>query len=76
MGSKNAKTGAGADRLDLTDLYQVLAYVLFDRSDADAIRSLSIYSGKHGALVTWPLAESLETMAGSSVDVAAEREVI
>ncbi len=76
LGPKNARTGARADRLDLTDLYQVLAYVLFDRSDAYAIRSLGIYSGRYGALVTWPLSKALETMAGGAVDLAAEREVV
>ncbi|MFV0458639.1 MAG: hypothetical protein ACK5MT_07730 [Actinomycetales bacterium] len=76
LGSKNAKTGVRTDRLDLTDLYQMIAYVLFDRSDAYAIRSLGIYSGRYGALVTWPLAEALETMAAASIDLAEEREVV
>lgn len=76
LGSKNAKTGIRSDSLALSDLYQMLAYVLFDRSDAYGIRSLGVYSGRYGALVIWPLAEALETMAGGSVDVAEEREVV
>lgn len=76
LGSKNAKTGVRFDSLALTDLYQVLAYVLFDRSDTYCIRSLGVYSGRYGALVIWPLTEALTTMAGGSVDLAAEREVV
>lgn len=33
LGALNKKTGARSDSLALTDLYQVLAYALFDRSD-------------------------------------------
>jgi len=76
LGAKNAKTGVRSDSLALTDLYQVLAYVLFDRSDTYGIWSLGVYSGRYGALITWPLAEALETMAGCSLDLAEEREVV
>jgi hypothetical protein len=76
LGALNKKTGARSDSLALTDLYQVLAYALFDRSDRYGIRSVGIYSARYGALVTWPLAEVLETMAGGAVDLAEEREVV
>ncbi len=76
LGTPNKRTGVRSGGLSLIDLYQVLAYALFDRSDAYALRSLGIYSARYGALVTWPLFEALESMAGDSIDVAAEREVV
>ena len=76
LGALNKRTGARSDSLSLTDLYQVLAYALFDRTDVYAIRSLGIYSARYGALVTWPLSEALESMAGTSIDMAVEREVV
>ena len=49
---------------------------MFDRTDVYAIRSLGIYSARYGALVTWPLSEALESMAGTSIDMAVELEVV
>ena len=67
-------TTARRDRLRVTDIYQVLAYTLFDRSDAHRIDALGIYSARYGLLVTWPLADMLATLAGQPVDLQAARE--
>lgn len=76
LGAANRRTGVRSDSLALTDLYQVVAYALFDRSDTYAIKSLGIYSARYGELVSWPLNEALESMAEESIDLAVEREVV
>jgi hypothetical protein len=76
LGAKNERTGNRSDVLPLEDLYQLLGYVLWDRSDKYAITSLGFYSGRYGHLTVWPLADFLTTLAGDSVDLAAEREVV
>ncbi|MDO5287195.1 MAG: hypothetical protein Q4G45_10325 [Actinomycetia bacterium] len=76
LGISDSRTGRRSDRLPLADLHQLLGYVLFDRSDRYAIRSIGIYSARYGYLVTWPLSEALTTLAGCPIDLAAEREVV
>lgn len=73
LGTKNQRTGTRSDALSLTDLYQVLAYALFDHSDIYRITDLGIYSGRYGTLVTWPLYQALETLADGPVDLGHER---
>lgn len=73
LGAKNQRTGTRTDTLSLLDLYQVLAYVLFDSSDTYRITDVGLYSARYGSLVTWPLAEALQTLAGEPVDLAHER---
>ena len=74
LGVVPAGSTARRDRLRVTDIYQVLAYTLFDRSDAHRIDALGIYSARYGLLVTWPLADMLATLAGQPVDLQAARE--
>lgn len=76
LGRKDRKTGRRSDALALTDLYQVLTYALFDSSDNYRIDSIGIYSARYGSLVTWPLAEALQTLAGRPVDLAQERSEV
>lgn len=74
LGPRNSETGARTDRLTRTDIQQLLGYVLFDTSDAYAIRAIGFYSARYGALVTWPLDDALRTLAGEPVDLRAARE--
>lgn len=50
LGAPNRKTGTRADSLSPTDLYQVLAYALFDRSDTYALRSPTFGHGPRALL--------------------------
>lgn len=69
IGTKNARTGSRSDRLDLLDLYQIVAYALFDRSDSYAIDRVGIYSARFGHLVSWDLQVLLDTLAGEHTPV-------
>lgn len=75
VGTKNAK-GIRTDNLKNEHLYQVLAYVLFDRSDSYAITHFGIYSARYGNLTVWPVASGFEALAGERLNVAAERETV
>ncbi|MGL5851557.1 MAG: hypothetical protein ACRCZD_12315 [Phycicoccus sp.] len=76
LGSTNARSGERYDNLPLLDIYQVLAYALFDYSDTYRITKVGIYSARYGTLVTWPISDTLETLAGEPVDLARERSVV
>ena len=76
LGNKNRRTGVRADALAMIDLYQLVCYALFDRSDAFHITSIGIYSARYGTLATWPLGEVLQSLAGAEVDLAGERETV
>lgn len=73
LGAKNPRTGVRSDGLSLIDLYQVVAYALFDHSDTYQMTDIGIYSARYGALVTWPLRSALQNLANGSVDIATER---
>lgn len=70
------KTAVKGNSLSREDLYQLLAYALFDHSNAYGLDRIGIYSARFGALVTWELIPTLELLAGGTVDLAAEREKI
>jgi hypothetical protein len=70
----NRRTEVRSDTVSLIDLYQLLGYLLFDRSDAFAIREVGIYSGRYGNLTKWDGKEFLNTRAGKEVQVDVERE--
>lgn len=74
LGKISKATGGRRDSLELVDLYQVLGYALFDRSDTYQIRTIGLYSARYGFLATWPLEEALERLAGQPVDLSGERE--
>lgn len=76
LGRKNPRTGVRSDSLPLIDLYQLIAYALFDRSDAYRMSALGIYSARYGTLARWPLTEALATLAGTPVDLARERMTV
>ena len=76
LGRKNPRTGVRSDSLSLVDLYQLIGYALFDRSDHYRIDSVGIYSARYGRLVSWPLPDILQALAGTAVDLAAERAAV
>lgn len=78
LGGRNA-AGERTDRLPLTDLYQLLGYALFDRSDHYRITAIGIYSARYGHLASWPLDQALRTLSGrpdEPVDLAALRRTV
>lgn len=76
LGAKVARPGGRSDRLDLTDLYQLVSYALFDYSDTYRIRRVGIYSARFGHLVSWDLLDLLETLAGTTVSVEEARQEV
>ncbi|MFF2086689.1 hypothetical protein ACFVVM_23200 [Nocardia sp. NPDC058176] len=76
LGPKNPRTGTRADALTTTDLYQLIAYALFDHTDTYALTDLALYSARYGHLATWPLPELLSTLADTPIDVPQERETV
>lgn len=76
LGTVVPRTGARRDVFKATDIYQVLAYTLFDRSDTYAITAIGIYSARYGLFVTWPLDDVLATLAGEPVDLRRAREQV
>jgi hypothetical protein len=50
-------------------IYQLLGYLLLDYDDAYRIDALGIYAARYAYLVTWPLGELLEELAGGPVDL-------
>ncbi|MEZ3160623.1 hypothetical protein AB1K54_08735 [Microbacterium sp. BWT-B31] len=74
LGGKVKRPGGRADYLRIRDLRHIIGYLLFDRSDAHRIDHVGIYSARFGHLVTWPVSDVLETLAGRPVDLADVRE--
>ncbi|MGW4371355.1 hypothetical protein ACWEKT_37520 [Nocardia takedensis] len=73
LGAANKKTGQRSDSLALTDIYQMIGYALFDTTDVFGIHTVAFYSARYGTLHRWTLRGLLDTLAGESVDLAAER---
>ena len=72
IGKKNAR-GERYDALSLEDLYQLLAYALFDRTNEYSLKRIGIYSARFGSLTTWDLSQALKTLANGPVSLDAER---
>ncbi|MGT2462947.1 hypothetical protein [Sinomonas atrocyanea] len=70
------KAGLKGGALSKEELYQLLGYTLFDRTDRYGINRIGIYAARYGALITWDLAPTLDLLAGEPVDVAQEREKV
>jgi hypothetical protein len=51
-------------------IHQLLGYLLLDYDDAYRIDALGVYAARYAYLVTWPLGELLEELAGGPVDLA------
>ena len=77
LGSKHPRTGVRSSSLPRIELYQVISYALFDRSDRYRIASVGVYAARYGALVTWPLQELLRAVSNDpELDVDAERAAV
>ncbi|NNG41055.1 hypothetical protein HJ588_17490 [Flexivirga sp. ID2601S] len=76
LGRRDPRTHARTDSLPRTDIYQLVAYALFDRTDDHHIDAIGIYSARYGSLVRWPLADALATLAGEPVDLPAARDAV
>lgn len=74
LGAKVSRPGGRSDCLKIKDLYQVVAYALFDHSDSYLIHRVGFYSARFGHLVSWDLVELVEKLAGRPVDLADARE--
>jgi hypothetical protein len=70
------KTSVRGNSLSREDLYQLLAYTLFDRSDQYGIHMIGIYAARFGSLNCWDLQPTLEVLAGRSVSLAQERKKV
>jgi hypothetical protein len=67
------KTTASKPSLAVTDLWQILGYVLMDWEDEFAITDVALFSARYGYLAQWSLAELLPQLAGRPVTVTALR---
>jgi hypothetical protein len=55
---------------ELPFIYQLVGYLLADVNDGYGITEAGWYLARYGALVTWPVTEFLDKLAGKSVDLA------
>ncbi|KQQ68461.1 hypothetical protein [Microbacterium sp. Leaf320] len=76
LGAKVSRPGGRSDRLDVTDLYQLVSYALFDRSNTYGIGRVGIYSARFGHLVSWDLQQLLDTLAGTPIKTQALRDQV
>ena len=67
------KAGRRPDILRPEHLHQLFAYALLDQSDTFQIEHVGIYSARYGTLTKWPLQYAMDSTAGTSTDIAAER---
>ena len=76
LGTKKKPTGDRVDVLPLIDLYQAVAYALFDTRDDYDITNIAIYSARYGRHTQWPLETLLTTLAGRTISIAQERATV
>ena len=55
------------------ELWQLAGYALADLKDEYNIERVGLYYARFGSLISWPLGEFIETLAGRPVDVSALR---
>lgn len=75
LGALNAK-GQRSDALSLEDIYQMLSYVLFDRSNQHGINSITLYSARYGQLTEWSLVDYMKVLSGEDLNLEAERTTV
>lgn len=73
LGRLDPKTGARHGSISTTEIYQLVAYLLFDTDDRYRIDAMGIYSARYGCLARWPVPAVLDTLAGHSVDLPRAR---
>jgi hypothetical protein len=67
------KTGSKKPSLGVTDLWQMLGYVLMDYADEFAMADVALFSARYGYLAQWNLDTLLPQLAGRPVTAAALR---
>lgn len=67
------KTVGKKPSLGVTDLWQILGYVLMDYDDEFAVTDLALFSARYGYLAQWNLSTLLPQLAGVPVTAAALR---
>jgi len=76
LGPPSKRTGLRFDSLPGTDINQLLAYTLFDRTNKYRINRVSLFSARYGNFTSWPLSEYLTLLSGREVNVKTEREIV
>lgn len=76
LGTRRKNTGERVDGLQLIDLYQAVAYTLFDTHDRYGITRVAVYSARYGRHTQWPLDELLSTLAGRTINIPQERATV
>jgi hypothetical protein len=67
------KTVGKKPSLGVTDLWQILGYVLMDYADDFAVTDVALFSARYGYLAQWNLSTLLPHLAGEPVTAAALR---
>jgi hypothetical protein len=67
------KTVGKKPSLGVTDLWQMLGYVLMDYADEFAVTDVALFSARYGYLAQWNLDALLPQLAGRPVTAAALR---
>lgn len=75
LGTKK-RTGERVDVIQLIDLYQVLAYALFDTHDRYGITNIAVYSARYGRDTRWAVEDLLAILAGRPINIAQERTIV
>jgi hypothetical protein len=68
------KTTTKKPSLGVTDLWQMLGYVLMDYTDEFAVTDVALLSARYGYLAQWNLGTLLPWLAGQPVTAAAMRD--
>lgn len=73
---RTTSAGYRADSLPVEDVYQVLAYALFDTSNRYFIERVGVYSARYGNFARWSLSEYANLLAGTDIDIERERRTV
>ncbi|GAA1481929.1 hypothetical protein GCM10009624_23690 [Gordonia sinesedis] len=73
LGRLDPKTGVRHGVISTAEIYQLVAYLLFDTGDRYGTDAIGIYSARYGCLMRWPVPAVLDTLAGHPVNVAEAR---
>ncbi|MBD8870613.1 hypothetical protein [Nocardioides donggukensis] len=76
LGTKKKPTGERVDVLPLIDLYQAIAYALFDTNDENGINHIAVYPARYGRHTRWAVEDLLTTLAGRPINIAEERATV
>jgi hypothetical protein len=74
LGPANSRTGVRADDMAARTVLQLIGYLLLDLDNDHGIKAVGIYSARYGSLITWPVREALDLLAGEQVDLGKMRK--